>query len=78
MVAANSECGTPGITPHRLRGTCLTRMSREGVPLPDIQKFGRHKSPLTTLGYIEEDQQLVRIAQGEISSAQGLTRKESK
>ncbi|MEM5315556.1 tyrosine-type recombinase/integrase [Paraburkholderia sp. JHI869] len=53
--AANSAVGIEGLTPHRLRGTFATMLSEAGVPVQTIQQVMRHKSVLTTIGYLEVD-----------------------
>jgi integrase/recombinase XerC len=68
MKEANRQCGTPGLTPHRLRGTCATRLS-VFLPLLDVQRFMRHKDAMTTLGYIEENQVSILQAHEAISQA---------
>jgi integrase len=55
IAEANEACGTPGLTPHRLRGTFATLLSEAGVPVQVIQKVMRHKDPLTTMRYLESD-----------------------
>jgi integrase len=62
MAKANQVCGTPGLTPHRLRGTFATLLSEAGVPVQVIQRVMRHKDPVTTMGYLETD--LGRAAAG--------------
>ncbi len=52
---ANERTGTPGLTPHRLRGTYATAQAEAGVPVPEIKRVMRHKQDSTTLGYIEAD-----------------------
>jgi integrase len=74
MKVANAACGTPGVSPHRLRGTFATLLSREGVSVPDIQKALRHKDPMTTMGYLELDSGRVAKAQEEIAKKMGFTR----
>lgn len=72
--AANLVCGTPGVTPHRLRGTFATMLSEAGVPVQDIQRVLRHKDPLTTLGYLEKDSGRAKSALEEIAKKTGLHR----
>lgn len=72
MASANASVGTPGLTPHRLRGTCASLLAAF-MPLPDLQRFMRHKDPKTTLVYIEEDPTQILRAHAAISEAQGLT-----
>ncbi|QNB10896.1 site-specific integrase [Paraburkholderia tropica] len=52
---ANAHTGIGEITPHRLRGTFATLLSENGAPVQVIQRVMRHKSPLTTMGYLEVD-----------------------
>jgi len=68
MIVANDACSTKGITPHRLRGTIATLMSESGVPIQTIQAFLRHKSPLTTMSYLERNNDTVTRAQNDIAS----------
>ncbi len=68
MIAANVACSTEGITPHRLRGTIATLMSESGVPIQTIQAFLRHKSHLTTMSYLERNNDTVIRAQNDIAS----------
>ena len=77
VLAANEACGTPGITPHRLRGTFATLLGSMGVPINDIQMALRHKDVKTTLGYCENDMGRVAIAQEEISRKMGMPRREN-
>jgi integrase len=74
IAKANVACGTPGITPHRLRGTFATLLSEAGVPVQDIQKVLRHKDPVTTMGYLELDVSRAREAQKKIAGRMGLAR----
>ena len=71
ILAASAEVGVYGLSPHRLRGSFATRLSVEGVPLPDIQEAMRHKDSRTTLGYIEKDMGRVAKAQEEIARRAG-------
>lgn len=77
MHAANDVCATKGITPHRLRGTIATLMSENGVPIQTIQKFLRHKSPLTTMSYLEKNMSTVAKVQDEIVEKIGMPWRES-
>lgn len=72
IVAANRVCATKGITPHRLRGTIATLLSESGVPIQTIQKFLRHKSPLTTMAYLEKNMATAARAQNEIAGKIGM------
>jgi integrase len=75
MKKANASSGTPGLTPHRLRGTFATLLSEAGVPVQDIQKVMRHKDPVTTMGYLELDVSRAAKAQGEIAKKMGFVRR---
>lgn len=77
MTRANLSCSTLGITPHRLRGTIATLMSEEGVPIQTIQKFLRHKSPLTTMAYLEKNMATALHAQNKIATKIGFMWRES-
>jgi integrase/recombinase XerC len=75
MAAANLACGTPGITPHRLRGSYATQLSEAGVPVQTIQHLMRHKDIKTTLGYLEINLELVAGAQARIAAQMGIVSK---
>lgn len=77
MGVANAACAVEGITPHRLRGTFATLLSEAGVPIQTIQKVMRHKSPLTTMGYLEKNLDKAFEAQQQIGQKTGLERRES-
>lgn len=70
---ANDICSIKGITPHRLRGTFATLLSESGVPVQTIQRVMRHKSPMTTMGYLEKNLELAAHAQEKISLIAGLS-----
>lgn len=72
--AANAATGVEGITPHRLRGTFATMLSEAGVPIQTIQKVMRHKSPLTTMKYLELDLDQAVRGQELIAQKLGLNR----
>lgn len=72
MRSANVACSTKGITPHRLRGTIATLLSENGVPIQTIQKFLRHKSPMTTMAYLEKNMSTAALAQNEIVKQIGM------
>lgn len=55
MKRANEVCGTPGVTPHRLRGTFATLLSEAGVPLQTIQRVMRHKDPVLRVMFRAND-----------------------
>jgi integrase len=71
MQAANKACGTPGITPHRLRSTLATRLAAK-APIQEAQKRLRHKDARTTMGYLQADQAAVEKAQEEVFSEMGF------
>ena len=77
MKSANAKAGTPGLTPHRLRGTYATLLIESGVPLQDVQAAMRHKDPRTTMGYLERDMDRVAKAQEVMAKRQGLTGREN-
>ena len=55
------RAGDPAVTPHRLRHTYGTTLSRKGVPVQVIQELMGHSSPVTTMGYIKiADEQKVQ------------------
>lgn len=69
---ANTRIGIGGITPHRLRGTFATLLSENGAPVQVIQRVMRHKSPLTTIGYLEADLTHAARAQARIGEQYGF------
>ncbi|MFM0614534.1 site-specific integrase [Paraburkholderia nemoris] len=75
--AANAATGIEGITPHRLRGTFATMLSEAGVPIQTIQKVMRHKSPLTTMKYLELDLEQAVRGQNQIAQKLGFNRQSS-
>jgi integrase len=77
MQAVNAEAGTPGLTPHRLRGTYATLLIEDGCPLQDVQAALRHKDIKTTLGYVERDMGRVAKAQDSMARRQGLALREN-
>jgi len=70
--AANACTGIGQITPHRLRGTFATLLSENGAPVQVIQRVMRHKSPLTTIGYLEADMTHAARAQARIAEQYGF------
>jgi len=72
MLRANDACGTGHITAHRLRGTFATLLSEAGVPVQTIQRVMRHKSPLTTMAYLEVNLSNVVGAQASIAERVGF------
>jgi integrase len=77
MRIANAACSIKGITPHRLRGTFATLLSEAGVPIQTIQKVLRHKSPMTTMAYLEKNLDTAAQAQNRIGQKIGFMRRES-
>ncbi len=69
---ANARIGIGEITPHRLRGTFATLLSENGAPVQVIQRVMRHKSPLTTIGYLEADLTRAARAQARIGEQYGF------
>lgn len=76
MIVANARCKTKGITPHRLRGTFATMLSEAGVPIQTIQRVMRHKSPMTTMGYLEKNLAAAADAQAVIAAKAGFKGRE--
>lgn len=76
MQAANKECGLKGITPHRLRGTFATMMSKN-APVQDVQEALRHKSVNTTIGYLEKDMGTIVNAQAIMAEKMDLNLRET-
>lgn len=74
---ANAACKVRGITPHRLRGTFATLLSEAGVSIQNIQVVMRHKSPLTTMAYLEKNRDRAAIGQAAIAEKIGFERRES-
>ncbi|MDC8756247.1 tyrosine-type recombinase/integrase [Janthinobacterium fluminis] len=77
MQVANAHCKVKGITPHRLRGTFATLLSEAGVPIQTIQGVMRHKSPMTTMAYLEKRHDTAALAQASIAEKIGFARRES-
>lgn len=72
MLAANKSVGAGHVTAHRLRGTFATLMSEMGAPIQSIQRAMRHKSPLTTMAYLEVNMDFVAQAQQRIADKMGF------
>lgn len=70
--SANRATSLTGITPHRLRGTCATLMSEEGIPVQTIQVIMRHKDPSTTMRYLEVNFEHAKRAQERIADKVGF------
>lgn len=77
MESANMTCDLQGITPHRLRGTFATLLAEHGVPIQEIQRVMRHKSPLTTMAYLERSRHSTARAQNDIGERIGFGRREN-
>jgi integrase len=76
MKLANAQCLTKGLTPHRLRGSFATLLSEAGANIQTIQAVMRHKSPLTTMAYLEKNMETVTRAQGLIADQIGFGRRD--
>jgi len=63
ITRGGKAAGVPGLTSHRLRGTCATLMARAGVDIFVIQAFLRHESIKTTEQYVE-------VHSGDLKAAQ--------
>lgn len=74
--ATSDACGIKGITPHRLRGTYATHLSKL-APIQDVQEAMRHKSALTTMEYLEKDMRTVEQAQVEMGEKMGMGSREN-
>ncbi|MGO4479989.1 tyrosine-type recombinase/integrase, partial [Massilia sp. 2TAF26] len=74
---ANQKSSVNGITPHRLRGSFATLLLEAGATLRTVQEVMRHKSPLTTMEYIESNMETVVAAQQRIAEKTGMLRRES-
>lgn len=47
------RAGLKGITPHRLRHTCATRLLNAGMPVTSVQALLGHENLATTMGYAQ-------------------------
>jgi integrase/recombinase XerC len=72
MLHANRECGVGHVTAHRLRGTFATLMSEMGAPIQSIQQAMRHKSPVTTMAYLEVNMDFIERAQQRMAEKFGF------
>lgn len=72
IAGANAACKTPGISPHRLRGTFATLHSEAGTPLQVIQLLLGHKSASTTMLYLEAHQEKATEQQGKVAEKMGF------
>ncbi len=70
---ANRACSTPGITPHRLRGSYATLLSEQGLPIQTIQALLRNKDYRTTMKYVEKNMDTATRAQDAIAKRAGLS-----
>lgn len=73
MLAANQAVNAGHITAHRLRGTFATLLTESGAPVQAVQRALRHKSVLTTIGYLEVDMDSVSRAQARIAAQIGFS-----
>jgi integrase/recombinase XerC len=69
---ANQECGTPGISAHRLRGSFATIHSETGTPVQVIQALLGHKSATTTMLYLESHQEKATEQQAKVAEMMGM------
>lgn len=72
MAGANEEVGTPGISAHRLRGTFATLHSEAGTPIQVIQQMLGHKSPTTTMLYLEAHREKAEEQQAKVAEKMGM------
>lgn len=72
IAKANAASLVMGITPHRLRGTFATLLSENGVPIQTIRDVMRHKSFMTTMGYLEANLTTAARAQDRIAQKAGF------
>ncbi len=47
------RAGLKGVTPHRLRHTCATRLLNAGMPVTSVQTLLGHENLATTMGYAQ-------------------------
>ncbi len=72
IAGANVAMGTPGISPHRLRGTFATLHSEAGTPIQVIQQMLGHKSPTTTMLYLEAHREKAEEQQAKVAGIMGM------
>ena len=72
MRAANADMKTPGVTAHRLRGTWITHLLRQGTPLKEVQAMARHAEESTTNGYYEQSSEVRKKAQQDLAKDMGF------
>lgn len=77
MKTANAKSQIKGLTPHRLRGSYATLLSEAGANIQTIQAVMRHKSPITTMAYLEKDMDCVKAAQERMAEKMGFGRRGS-
>jgi len=70
---ASASVGVVGIHPHRLRANFATRLSECGIAVQDIQRLLRHRSLITTAGYLEPSLDRVAEAQERVAERLGLS-----
>ncbi len=69
---AGAACSTPGISPHRLRGTFATLLSEAGTPAQTIQRMLRHRDLATTAHYLEYDIAQAVAGQEKVAAKMGF------
>lgn len=72
IAGANATCKTPGVSPHRLRGTFATLHSEAGTPIQVIQQMLGHKSPTTTMLYLEAHREKAEEQQAKVAERMGM------
>lgn len=73
IYGANMACKTPGLSPHRLRGTFATLHSEAGTPIQVIQQLLGHKSPITTMLYLEAHLEKAEEQQAKVAERMGMS-----
>lgn len=73
IAGANAAMGTPGISPHRLRGTFATLHSEDGTPVQVIQQLLGHKDASTTMLYLEAHQEVAEQQQAKVAERMGMS-----
>ena len=69
---AGAACSSPGISPHRLRGTFATLLSEAGRPAQTIQRMLRHRDLATTAHYLEYDIAQAVAGQEKVAAKMGF------
>ena len=55
------DAGLPGVlSPHSFRGTTITDLLEQGVPLEDVQRLAGHADPRTTRLYERRQKKITR------------------